>query len=290
MPYGGAARPWFCPPAPFADGAGFVPRLAVFDLDGTLLPDPVKRTFSPRTHAAIRAAQAQGVMVTLASGRTFRSLLPFAQALGIEAPLLCYQGAWIQLPNAPEPLVRQPLAPELARLALELADEHDWLATLYTGELHYVKKLPFAESLYRDLMGELIQVSDWGTVLMSQPVDKVLFIAHDEVIPTIMAALCARLDGRATVVRSHRYFCEVIPLGVSKGQAVAWLAQYLGIPRERVLAVGDQENDIEMIRWAGTGVAMGNAPEVVKVVADWVAPSAEEDGAAVALEWWLHRG
>ena len=94
----------------------------------------------------------------------------------------------------------------------------------------------------------------------------------------------ARFDGHLDIVRSHRLFVEGNPRGVSKGSALAWLAQRLGIPRERVLAVGDNDNDRSMIEWAGVGVAMGNSPPTLQAIADWVAPSVEGDGVAAALD------
>lgn len=263
------------------------PRLAVFDLDGTLLPDPNRPVFSARVHAAVQAALAQGVVVTLASGRMFKSLRPFARQLGLSAPLLCHQGARIQAPDAPQPLYYRTLETALAREALALAEARGWHVVLYADEEVFVRQMRFEERFYTDLLGGLTPVQDWEEVFAVHAVDKVLCVAAEEDIPHLMAEYAALCHGRATVVRSHRYLMEVIPAGISKGRAVAWLAEYLGVAREQVLAVGDQENDVEMLRWAGTGVAMGNAPEPVKAAADWVAPSAEEDGAAVALERWL---
>jgi hypothetical protein len=85
-------------------------------------------------------------------------------------------------------------------------------------------------------------------------------------------------------------FVEVNPLGADKGSALKMLAADLGIPRERVMAIGDQGNDATMIEWAGLGVAMGNANEVTQAVADWIAPHIDEDGAAVAIERFVLDG
>jgi hypothetical protein len=76
---------------------------------------------------------------------------------------------------------------------------------------------------------------------------------------------------------------EVVLPGISKAQAMARVAQQLGVSREETLAIGDGDNDVEMVEWAGLGVAMGNATPAVKAVADWIAPSVDEDGVAVAL-------
>ncbi len=261
--------------------------LAVFDLDGTLLASLERPDFSPRVRAALHQAQARGVGVTLASGRMFRALRPMALDLGLQLPLLCYQGAWIQAPTAPAPLLRRTLPAGLAAAALSLADSRGWHVMLYAGDWLYLRSLYFSESFYRDLLGEFRLVETWDSVLQTQGVDKVLCVAEEAQIPHLMEEFAAHMQGQARVVRSHRFLMEVIPAEVSKGSALAWLAQELGVARENVLAVGDHENDLEMLRWAGTGVAMGNAPDAVKAVARWVAPTVDEDGAAVALETWL---
>jgi hydroxymethylpyrimidine pyrophosphatase-like HAD family hydrolase len=86
------------------------------------------------------------------------------------------------------------------------------------------------------------------------------------------------------IVRSHGLFIEANPLGVDKGNGLAWVADYLGVPQSQVMAVGDQDNDVPMVAWAGLGVAMGNGSLACKAAADWVAPPFEEDGAAAAIE------
>jgi hydroxymethylpyrimidine pyrophosphatase-like HAD family hydrolase len=86
------------------------------------------------------------------------------------------------------------------------------------------------------------------------------------------------------VVPSHPILVEGTPPGLNKATGLAWLADYLRIPPEAVLAVGDNDNDAPMLEWAGVGVALDNASPAARAAADWVAPSVEEDGAAVALE------
>jgi hydroxymethylpyrimidine pyrophosphatase-like HAD family hydrolase len=101
----------------------------------------------------------------------------------------------------------------------------------------------------------------------------------------------AAFDEQIHIVPSHPYMVEGLPAGVDKGQGLAWLADYCGIPQTAVLAVGDNDNDVPMILWAGVGVAMGNASPAARAAADWVAPPVAEDGAAAALEKFVfHNG
>jgi hypothetical protein len=116
---------------------------------------------------------------------------------------------------------------------------------------------------------------------------KFLFIAEPIQADRIEAAMRRRFEGQMEIVRSHANFVEGNPLGVSKGDALCRLAHHLGIPQERVMAIGDQGNDVAMIAWAGVGVAMGNASPAATAVADWIAPPLSEDGAAVAIEHFI---
>ncbi len=258
-------------------------ELAVFDLDGTLMGDD--RRISLRVRRAITAALEQGVMVTLATGRMFAATLPFARQLGLSAPLLSYQGGWIQAPDAATPCYRVPLEPGIADEALDLADREGWHAVLYADGRIYLRRLEHEPIFYHSLLGEDYElVPRWDAVLADHLPDKVLFIAEPEAIPAMADRLRASLAERAEIFRSHANFVEVVPAGVDKGRGLAWLAQRLGVDRSAVMGVGDQENDVSLVRWAGWGVAMGNAVPAVKAVADWIAPPLHEDGAAVALE------
>lgn len=258
-------------------------RLAAFDLDGTVMgPD---QRISPRVRAALAAAQARGAVVTLATGRMFSTVLPYALDLKLTAPLVACQGGWIQWPHTDTPLLRTPLPVDIARDAIALAEQQDWHTVLYADGEIFLRELRETSSFYAALLGlDNALVTDWEQVLATHIPDKVLFVAEPEAIPAMGELLRATFDGRAQVFRSHARFIEVVPLGVDKGAGLAWLAAYLGISCAEVLAVGDQENDLPMVQWAGIGVAMGNATAHLQAAADWIAPSLEEDGVAAALE------
>ena len=264
-------------------------RLAVFDLDGTLMGTDQK--IRPRVAQAVAQAQAQGVIVTLATGRMFTATERFARELNVTAPLICYQGGWIQALDGPV-LRRITLPTMLAREAIALGAAEGWHILLYAEGQLFVEAFLHPVAFYDALLGSGVTVGEpWDTILTThQGADKVLYVAEPEQIPAMAEVLQERFAGVAEIVRSHERFIEVVPLGVDKGVAVAWLAQYFNIPREEVLAAGDQENDIAMIAWAGVGVVMGNATSPVQKVADWIAPPVTEDGAAVLLERYVLDG
>ncbi len=264
-------------------------RLAAFDLDGTLMGADQK--IRPRVLEAVARTQAQGIIVTLATGRMFDATVDFARELNITAPLLCYQGGWIQALDGPV-LLRTTLPTELARAAIALGEAQGWHILLYAEGKLFLKEYLHPLSFYDALLGSGVTVGEpWEAILATRDgVDKVLYVAEPEYIPAMAPVLQRRFTGLAEIVRSHAMFIEVVPLGVDKGSALAWLAQHFGIPREQVLAAGDQENDITMIEWAGVGVAMGNAAPAVQEIADWIAPPVTEDGAAVLIERFVLNG
>lgn len=238
----------------------------------------------PRVQAAIARTQARGVIVTLATGRMFTDATPFAQQLGITAPLICYQGGWIQAIGG-EVLHRVSLPAPVAEAAVQLGDARGWHTVLYADGQLYVPKPTYPTSFYEGLLGgEFVVNVPWAEILAQHTVDKVLFVAEPADIPAIAVILNQQFATQAEVVQSHKFFIEVVPRGVNKGAALAWLAQHLGIAQAETLAAGDQHNDLAMVQWAGVGVAMGNAIPEVQQAADWVAPSLSEDGAAVLLE------
>jgi len=261
-------------------------KLAAFDLDGTLIGED--QQISPRVRRAIATAQERGVIVTLATGRMFSATRPFAEQLNIDVPLIAYQGGWIQASREPTPQYRVPLSLPAAQAALQLARSQAWHTILYADGQIFLQALQYERSFYESLLGENFEiVPSWDTVLESHTPDKVLFVDDPDKIPAMRDLLHAEMDGKARIFRSHAKFIEVVPLSVDKGSGLAWLAQSYGIPQEAVMAVGDQENDLPMIQWAGTGVAMGNAAPIVQQAANWVAPSLHEDGAAAALERFI---
>jgi HAD superfamily hydrolase (TIGR01484 family) len=145
-------------------------------------------------------------------------------------------------------------------------------------------------------MFELHSVSNWKRVdnlvtdMPEVPHKFILTLNDPKDRESLTAELRAYFDDktpRITVVPSHALLIEGLPHGLNKSVGLNWLAQRYGIAQDEVLAVGDNDNDVEMLEWAGVGVAMGNGSPPALAAADWVAPSVLEDGAAVALERYL---
>jgi len=282
-----SSEPRSTPTAPVSPGPSqpHPIRLVAFDLDGTLVDHALRMSVGVRE--AIARALQQGTIITLATGRMFSATVSFARQLDIHAPLICYQGGWIQAPEG-EVLHRTPLGEDEAHLAIELGRSHGWHTVLYAEGQLYLDSLRHPMSYYERLLGPDPTVEPrLAAVLQERTADKVLFVAEPAQIEAMERVLQAYFGETAEVIQSHAEFIEVVPPGITKGAALAWLAAYLDIPREAVMAVGDQRNDLSMITWAGVGVAMGNAVPEVRAAADWIAPTLAKDGAAKALERYV---
>ncbi len=263
-------------------------RLLALDLDGTVLNPTGELSIAVRH--AIADAQAHGVRVTLATGRTFNATLPFVKLLGIDAPVICYQGGLLIEPATGEIYHHEVMPNDLAVEGVQLLRAKQLPVVVFIDEVQYIAEYRPEIEEYNALHPEGIEMvvePDLAGLVAARAPLKLLFIAEPQVVTTVLAELVPHFEGRLTSLRSHAYFGELTPLGVSKGAALQQLAQRLGIPREEVIAIGDQENDLPMIRWAGLGLAMGNAIPEVQAAADAVLPPVWEDGVAWAINRYL---
>lgn len=260
-------------------------KLIAFDLDGTALH--TDRTIAPRVLSAIEQAKARGIYVTIATGRSVNTTRPFAAMVGLTAPAICTQGGYIYDYVNEKTLHHFTLTNDLTCELLALADQYPhWHAVLYHGETIYVSQLAFDRDFYFRWLIETPPIisENLCNALSGKASDKILFVIDPNYTAEANIVLRQAMAGRAVVVQSHAMFVEVNPLEAHKGAGLARVAQHLGIARDEVLAIGDQENDKTMLEWAGVGVAMGNGSDIAKAAANWIAPSIHDDGVAVAIE------
>jgi len=257
-------------------------QLVALDLDGTLLCDD--GSISARNVQAIQTAVSQNVQVILATGKTRASALRLLDQLGLEAPGVFNQGLVIH--NADGSIrYETALDKETAVRAITFAVEQQLPHLAYCGprivapyEHHYGRLLQekYHEPLPQVIGPFLDQIADLR-------INK--FMISDEVNNDTTRARLTRLMGdRAVVTQAVPGYIEMLPPGASKGRGVRRLLDDLGIPPAAVLAVGDGENDLEMLQMAAVGVAMGNAKLSVKAIADYVTADNNHSGVAEAIE------
>jgi Cof subfamily protein (haloacid dehalogenase superfamily) len=262
-------------------------RLLALDLDGTLIGPDLR--LPPRTREAILAAVRSGVHVSLATGRMSTSAQPFAAELGLHDPVIAYQGALVRASPAPgrrlgRLIYHRPLPAEVARETIRWTRERGFAPHLNHLERFIIPSGDPRTDDYSAFLGARAEIVPDLEGWIRRPVSKVLAVGPTGAPLELLAAARAHFAGRAEVTVSHPEFLEFLALGVSKGQAVRWLARRLGIPLEQTLSIGDQYNDLEMIAAGGHGVAMPSAPPAVRAAARYIAPPLTDEGAAQVIE------
>ncbi len=264
-------------------------QLLVLDIDGTIagrsndIREPVKQ--------AIRSARTKGIQVAIATGRMYCSALPFHEAVGSTLPLLAYQGAWIQDPATQQLYRHLPLSRTSAEQLLDYFESEALRSLLsvhfYINDQLYVREITNETKIYAQRANIQPQaVGDLRKVVASEPT-KILALSDDTaIIDQLWGSLRQHYTpAELYLTKSVATFFEATHPAANKGAAVRYLAEeLLGLEARNVMAIGDNFNDLEMLEYAGLGIAMGNAPAAVQEVAQWVAPSVEEDGAATAIE------
>lgn len=236
-------------------------RLLAVDLDGTLLT--VDLELDPRDVEATRRAEAAGIRVVACTGRPFPGALPWTRKLGLESPIVCYQGAQVRTPDGGMLLdhgVPHDVAMEVVRFCRE-QDLH--VQAYHDDELVVERDRPEAQEYARHA-GMAVHVVGDLDAAMQATTPKLVIVAAHEVVERRLPEIQTRWAGRLYVATSLPNYIEITSPDADKRQALEWLCGQLGIRREETAAVGDGRNDEPMIDWAGAGYAVeGALPEVV---------------------------
>lgn len=268
-------------------------RLIATDLDDTLLD--AQSQLSPRTLAALRAAMAVGCGISLSSGRMLEAMLPFARRIGVNAPILLYNGAMLYDPNTENTLYANRVPYEVALGVLRLIEREGSYVQVYPGMGYYCTQiLPRTSAYARQIdvpaTATGMPMSQW---LEAHPgdVQKLLVIDDSpERADALQAKLRAAFPHGASFLKSKPHYIEIMPEGVDKGASLKRLAELLGLLPDEVMAFGDGQNDVPMLRFAGRGYAMANGSPEARACTPRIAPPNTEDGVAQVIEACLARG
>ncbi len=263
-------------------------RLIATDLDGTLLD--TEGAISPRSADAVRRAREKGVIVCIATGRIHSTCAHFHRELGLDSPIIAVNGAWIQ--HCEEILERHPLPQDAFEDGLRIAEKRevspmavieDKMAYLAEDKRYLDVLLGFYED--RSCFMELNSRAEMIERMRASGCERLTFIGADTgVLSSLRAELTERFAGQLEVSSSWATNIEIGKAGISKGYAVGRLAEIFRIPREEVMTLGDHDNDVSMLRYAGYSVAMGNACEAAKAAARYETDTNGDEGFAKALE------
>jgi len=261
----------------------------VADVDGTLVGED--KLVPPGVAAAVRTARERGVRVCLATGRMWEATRPFAEAIGADPPAILYNGAVVYDFVADATLWASRLPPEVVpRLLPVLRRFRDTSPLVFVHGRVYAERRTPQVDLYarRDRLTVEI-VPAFEQVLDETPVKLLIVGRHDE-LEALGRETAAAGGALISQVFSQADYLEILPAGVSKGVALPILARALGVPLDRVVAVGDNHNDVTMLRAAGLGVAVEGAPAEVLAAAQATCPGPEQEGVRVVLERYFLGG
>ncbi|MBC1457911.1 sugar-phosphatase [Listeria newyorkensis] len=268
-------------------------KLVAIDIDGTLLND--KHEITPEVHAAIHKAKAQGVKIVLCTGRPITGVQQYLSDLELKREgdyVITFNGAMVQDTFTKEVISHLTLdhanIMDIYAMSRELGLHMHFndMANLYTPNRD-IGKYTVYESY---LTNTPLFYTPMDEVAEDIMVSKAMFIDEEEILAPAIAKIPASFGEKYNLVRSSPFFLEVLNPEASKGNAVHGLAQKLGIKQSEVMCIGDQENDSTMIEYAGVGVAMENAIDKIKAMADFITLSNEESGVAHAINKFVLEG
>lgn len=265
-------------------------KLLVLDVDGTLIGRGAYPT--PRVTQAIHTARQKGIAVALGTGRASEGCYHLLKHLCLDKLHIFFDGAAVVEWPSNDIIYLQALPPPACQRLIELARQYELFLEIYAHDFYFTEQDGYLVEQQRQklqitplitnlmsLVGRIKIVK--GQLLATTPAEK----KRAELICQEMDPLCKMswsLDPSNNI-----YFINAISRSVSKGDTLHTVADYLGVALDQIIAIGDSFNDLPIFEVVGTSIAMGHAPEPLKQLATWVAPSVEEDGVAVAIEEFI---
>jgi len=258
-------------------------KMICLDIDGTLLNSQHKIT--SRVKDVIQKAAAFNILVILVSARMPAAILPFLKELTIKAPIICYSGALV-LDEAHKPLHANHISLAALAAIYNTCKTHAAHLSIYRNCDWYVESMDSwaaQESTITQITPTITATESLLSKWQSEATgpNKLLCMGEPEKIAAV-AALLNRTN--MTIYRSKPTYLEMVSHTASKTNAIQFLAHLYKIDMKEIMTIGDNYNDIDMLRAAGLGIAMGNAPDDVKTQAEVVTANNDEDGVAVAIE------
>lgn len=223
----------------------------------------------------------------VATGRMFSSVRPYLETAGIDDPVVCYQGAAVIDPVDGTFLLHQTIELELARKAIGALVEAGYPPNCYVDDRLYVAEHTEYSRAYAEFqhlpVREVGDLAAW----LERPPTKLVAVADPDDVPALRAVLAEQFEGALFLTTSLPYLLELGNPSASKGTGLAFVAKRLGLDAAGVVSFGDGENDVELIEWAGFGIAVeGSHPRLLEQ-ADWVCPGVGREGVAAVIDAYL---
>jgi len=262
-------------------------RLVAIDLDNTLLGSDL--SISAANRDALERVRDDGVVVAIATGRMFQAARRIVSDLGPDMPIAAYNGALIRMRDGGETLCSMPVDPEEGGRVVRFLWDFGVAFQAYFDDELYVPRPTLASDYYGSKYGALVHVMGDIEEFASRPSLKYLIIEDPGRIDSVRRALEGVIGPNLRTMRSQPELLEIVDSRVSKGRALCHLARHFGIDIAHTMAIGDSENDIDMLREAAIGVAVSGAGRDVQAAADYVVASNDDDGVAEAIHMFVSR-
>lgn len=259
-------------------------KMIATDIDGTILN--WDGHFSPKVIDCIKNLDKKGIKVVLVTGRMHSSTTPIAEILGLKTPIVSYQGGLVKTYEG-ETLYQTQLSPDCAKKIIAWGRKNNIHLNLYLDDKLYVEQ--DNDAIKRYTKGKFVDYTVCSfDSLKIENVNKILAIDYENAdrVTDWVDYLNANFED-LYVVKSTPYFCEIGSKDAKKSSGVEFLAKMWGIDKSEILAIGDQNNDIELLQAGGIAIAMGNATDELKKYATYITDTVENDGFVKAVEKFM---
>lgn len=268
-------------------------KMIAMDMDGTLLT--TDKEVSNRSKEVLKKAADAGIKLVVCTGRIFTSAWAYADIIGTKAPIIASNGAYIREKDRDEVVYMKNLPKEEIIKAVKITKEHGFCPFLFSYNTVFAEKVIFTARIY-EKQNESLPEDKKVKLVVTDNLEKVIEKKHEEILKIVVVSEMDEIEKLnklrreitdnvdASIAASMPNNFEIMPKGISKGKGVKILGDIYGISAEETICIGDNENDISMIEYAGCGVAMGNGTDALKSAADYVTDTNDNDGVAKAIE------
>lgn len=266
-------------------------KLLIVDIDGTLVGR--NGAISAESREAVAEASCSGIRVSLSTGRVSRACLGIIRELSLDGYHIFFDGALVSDPDQGDEVYAHPLSKEMVKQAVEFARLNDIYLELFSSTEYFIERETQATRIHSKLMGIEPTLADFIKLWNRETILKANLVTYSAEEAAKAEKLRRQFQGRLrfSVARSPAFpgieFINVVDPEVSKGEALIALALHVGVSLSEVVAVGDGTNDISLLSTAGLAIAMENAPDEVKAVADYVTLDVDHGGLAAAIKRFL---
>lgn len=259
-------------------------KLIAIDIDGTLLNNDKK--ILPQTKQDIISAHKEGKIICICTGRGYPAALRYIKELDLDIPLILYNGSRVRMTNDDKLIYNATIDLCVAKKVYNIINAHNGTCCFWREDKLYFNKNDEYTAYYENLTTIKPNIIDFANDELFENINKFIWFGNSDYLETVQKEILNDVDG-IDYFKSQTHILEIVPVGISKGNTLAILADKLGIKQEDVIAIGDDENDISMIKYAGLGVAMGNAKPIVKDNATYITLTNEENGVGEVIRKFM---